>query len=229
MTHWIVVPAAGSGRRFGDGVPKQYLALGGRPVIVHTLQRLLRSEPEALVVVLAEDDEHWPRLTGVDDPRILTTVGGAERIDSVLAGLALLAGRAAANDSVLVHDAVRPCVTLADIRALLAVADHPGGAVLAVPVADTLKKVDAGSLVIATESRVGLWAAQTPQLCRYGALVAALTAARRAGWNITDEAGALEAAGLQPRVVPGRRDNIKITWPDDLALAAAIFAAQEEA
>lgn len=229
MTHWIVVPAAGSGRRFGDGVPKQYLEVRGRPIIVHTLQRLLRSEPAALVVVLAEDDEHWPRLTGVDDARILATVGGAERIDSVLAGLALLAGRAAANDPVLVHDAVRPCVTLADIRALLAVADHPGGAVLAVPVADTLKKVDAGGLVIATESRVGLWAAQTPQLGRYGALVAALTAARRAGRDVTDEAGALEAAGLQPRVMPGRRDNIKITWPDDLALAAAILAAQEGA
>jgi len=227
VRHWIVVPAAGSGRRFGGDVPKQYLELGGRPVIVHALERLLCSNPAALVVVVAPGDEHWPRLTGRDDPRILTAVGGGERVDSVRAGLALLAGRAAPEDPVLVHDAVRPCVALDDIRALLAAADHPGGAVLAVPVADTLKRVDDSGHVAATEARAGLWAAQTPQLCRYGALVAALAAA--GGAAITDEAAALEAAGHRPRVVPGRRDNIKITWPADLALAAAILAAQEGA
>lgn len=229
MRHWIVVPAAGSGRRFGGGVPKQYLELGGRPVIVHALERLLRSDPAGLVVVLAPGDEHWPRLAGRDDPRILTAVGGVERVDSVRAGLALLAGRAAPEDPVLVHDAVRPCVALDDIRALLAAADHPGGAVLAVPVADTLKRVDDSGQVAATEPRAGLWAAQTPQLCRYGVLVAALAAAGAGDAAITDEAAALEAAGHRPQVVPGRRDNIKVTWPADLALAAAILAAQEGA
>ncbi|HEX4881857.1 MAG TPA: 2-C-methyl-D-erythritol 4-phosphate cytidylyltransferase [Porticoccaceae bacterium] len=228
MRHWIVVPAAGAGRRLGGGLPKQYLDLVGAPVIRHTLRRLLLSRPTAVVVVLAAGDEHWPRLIDLDDPRILTTQGGAERIDSVRAGLALLAGRAAPEDPVLVHDAVRPCVMPTDIAALLA-ADHPQGAVLAAPVADTLKRVDAQGRIIATEARAGLWAAQTPQLCRYGVLVAALAEAQRRGREITDEAAALEAAGLQPRVVHGRRDNIKITWPGDLALAAAILAAQEEA
>ncbi len=228
MRHWIVVPAAGSGRRFGGGVPKQYLELGGRPIIVHALERLLRSEPEAVVVVLAPDDQRGLRLRELD-PRILTAVGGIERVDSVRAGLALLAGRAAPEDPVLVHDAVRPCVALDDIHALLAAADHPGGAVLAVPVADTLKRVDNSGRVTATEARAGLWAAQTPQLCRYGVLVAALAAAGAGNAAITDEAAALEAAGHRPLVVPGRRDNIKITWPADLALAAAILAAQEEA
>lgn len=227
MTHWVVVPAAGSGRRFGGEVPKQYLDLGGRPVIAHTLERLLRSDPAAVVVVLAPGDEHWARLTRLDDPRILTTLGGVERADSVRAGLALLAGRAAPEDPVLVHDAVRPCVTPTDIQALLAAANHPGGAVLAVPVADTLKRVDATGRVSGTLPRDGLWAAQTPQLCRYDVLVAALAAVRDGA--ITDEAGALEAAGHRPLVVPGRRDNLKITWPGDLTLAGAILATQEGA
>ena len=226
MTHWIVVPAAGGGRRFGGGVPKQYLELGGRPVVVHALERLLRSEPAALVVVLAPDDDRGPYLSRLD-PRILTAVGGAERVDSVRAGLAVLAGRAAPEDPVLVHDAVRPCVTLADIQALLAAADHPGGAVLAVPVADTLKRVDDAGRVTATESRAGLWAAQTPQLFRFAMLREALAQAVETDSPVTDEAAAVEAAGYRPRVVPGRRDNIKITWPCDLALAAAILAAQE--
>jgi len=227
VTHWVVVPAAGSGHRFGGELPKQYQDLAGRPVIAHTLERLLRSDPAAVVVVLAPGDGHWARLTGLDDPRILTTPGGAERVDSVRAGLALLAGRAAPGDPVLVHDAVRPCVTPADLQALLAAADHPGGAVLAVPVADTLKRVDAAGRISGTVARDRLWAAQTPQLCRYDVLMAALTAARDGA--ITDEAAALEAAGHRPLVVPGRRDNLKITWPGDLTLAAAILATQEGA
>jgi 2-C-methyl-D-erythritol 4-phosphate cytidylyltransferase len=122
---------------------------------------------------------------------------------------------------------VRPCITRADLLALLAAADHPGGAVLAAPVADTLKRVS-GGVVVATEPRDGLWAAQTPQLFRYAMLGEALAAA--AGWDppATDEAAAVEAAGHRPRVVAGRRDNIKITWPGDLALAEAILARQAE-
>lgn len=227
MKTWVIVPAAGGGRRFGGPVPKQYLDLAGKPVIQHTLERLLTIEPAGLVVVIAADDVHWQRLPGAADPRILVARGGAERADSVRAGLAALAGRAAATDLVLVHDVVRPCITAADIRALLAVADHPGGALLAAPVSDTLKRVDDNGVVVGTEPRAGLWAASTPQLGRYAVLVAALAQAQQSGREFTDEAAALEAAGYSPRVVLGRRDNLKITRPEDLALAAAVLASQE--
>ncbi|MGE3297623.1 MAG: 2-C-methyl-D-erythritol 4-phosphate cytidylyltransferase [Porticoccaceae bacterium] len=227
MKTWVIVPAAGGGRRFGGPVPKQYLDLAGKPVIQHSLERLLAIDPAALVVVIAADDVHWRHVAAASDPRILVARGGAERADSVRAGLAALAGRAAATDLVLVHDVVRPCVTAADIRALLAVADHPGGALLATPVSDTLKRVADDGSVVATEPRAGLWAALTPQLCRYAMLVAALAQARQSGCEVTDEAAALEAAGHVPRVVLGRRDNLKITRPEDLALAAAVLAAQE--
>lgn len=227
MKTWVIVPAAGGGRRFGGTVPKQYLDLAGKPVIQRTLERLLTIEPAGLVVVIAADDVHWQRLPGAADPRILVARGGAERADSVRAGLAMVADRAATTDLVLVHDVVRPCVTVADIRALLAVADHPGGALLAAPVSDTLKRVDDNGVVVGTEPRAGLWAALTPQLFRYGMLVDALAQARQSGREVTDEAAALEAAGYAPRVVPGRRDNLKITRPEDLALAAAVLASQE--
>ena len=153
--------------------------------------------------------------------------GAARRGPARPPGFSVLAGRAAATDLVLVHDVVRPCVTAADIRALLAAADHPGGALLATPVSDTLKRVDDDGIVIGTEPRAGLWAALTPQLCRYAVLVAALAQARQSGREFTDEAAALEAAGHAPRVVLGRRDNLKITRPEDLALAAAVLASQE--
>jgi 2-C-methyl-D-erythritol 4-phosphate cytidylyltransferase len=224
---WVIVPAAGGGRRFGGPLPKQYLELAGKPVIQHTLERLLAINPAALVVVIAAEDVHWCRLACAADSRILVARGGAERADSVRAGLAALAGRAAATDVVLVHDVVRPCVTTADIRALLAVADHPGGALLAAPVCDTLKRVDDNGVVVGTEPRAGLWAALTPQLCRYDVLTAALVQAQATGCKFTDEAAALEAAGYAPRVVMGRRDNLKITRPEDLALAAAVLASQE--
>lgn len=227
MNIWVIVPAAGGGRRFGGSVPKQYCDIAGKPVIQHTLERLLAIDPAGLVVVIAAGDRHWPRLAAAADARVWTVTGGAERADSVRAALAALAGRAAPDDVVLVHDVVRPCVTVADLRALLAAADHPGGALLAAPVSDTLKRVGEDGIVVATEPRAGLWAALTPQLCRYGILVAALAQAAGAGREFTDEAAALEAAGHAPRVVPGRRDNLKITRPEDLALAAAVLASQE--
>jgi 2-C-methyl-D-erythritol 4-phosphate cytidylyltransferase len=226
LKHWILMPAAGAGRRCGGAIPKQYQMLAGRPVILHTLERLLGGGAAGLVVVLAPADIHWPALAPPADPRLLVATGGAERIDSVRAGLERLAGLAAADDLVLVHDAVRPCVTAEDVAALLAAADHPGGAVLGVPVVDTLKRVGADGAVAATEPRTGLWAAQTPQLFRFALLREALAQAARAGGPITDEAAAVEAAGHRPRMVPGRRDNIKITWPGDLELAAAILARQ---
>jgi 2-C-methyl-D-erythritol 4-phosphate cytidylyltransferase len=225
---WVVVPAAGIGRRFGGAVPKQYQAVAGQPVIAHSLARLLALDPAALVVVLHRDDPHWPALAVARDPRVIAVSGGEERADSVRAGVVSLAGRAAADDWVLVHDVARPCVTAADIRKLLAtLVDDPVGGILAAPVSDTLKRVVDHNQIQGTEDRSHLWAAMTPQLFRFGLLQRALAEARANGANPTDEAAAVEALGLAPRVVIGRRDNIKITRPEDLAIAEAIIAYQQ--
>lgn len=227
MSLWLVVPAAGSGRRFGGDVPKQYQLLAGRPVIVHTLERLLTLSPTALVVVLAEGDPYWD--TGVaDGPTLRTVTGGAERADSVRAALAALADEAEADDWVLVHDVARPCVTESDLQSLVStLRDHPVGGLLATPVSDTLKRVE-GQQVEGTQDRDGLWAGMTPQMFRYGLLCKALDAAATAGVTVTDESAAVEALGLQPQVVPGRRDNIKITRREDIAIAEAILAFQRQ-
>ena len=223
---WAVVPAAGSGRRMGSELPKQYLALAGRTVLEHTLARLGEVAAIArIVVALAADDRRYARLAV--PARCTAASGGAERCHSVLAGLQSLVGEAAHDDWVLVHDAARPCVRVADIERLLAelAADAVGG-ILAVPVRDTLKRCAPDGAITDTVSREALWQAQTPQLFRYGLLRAALEAALTHGGLVTDEAQAVEWAGATPRVVAGHGDNLKITHPEDLALAALILAAQ---
>lgn len=229
-----MVPAAGLGRRFGADIPKQYLTLAGRAVIEHTLMRLLSVEglhdtPQApVVVVLHPRDPWWPVLSLAADPRILTTVGGETRADSVRAGLRMLADRATEDDWVLVHDVARPCITAGDIDKLVAaVSDDPVGGILAAPVSDTLKRVVNHSQIQGTEERSHLWSAMTPQMFRYGVLCRALDEAVSAGLVVTDESSAIEALGLAPRVVMGRRDNIKITRPEDLPVAEAILVYQQ--
>jgi len=225
---WAVVPAAGVGTRMGADRPKQYLDLAGRPVLAHALAPLL-AEPriEALVLVVAPGDEAWRAVAG-DHPKVLTAPGGEARCHSVLSGLRRLADRAAPGDWVLVHDAARPCLTGADLGRLLdAVDGDPVGGLLAVPVSDTLKKMGAGGRAEVTVPREGLWRALTPQAFRYRVLLEALEAAVGSGRLVTDEAGAVEALGLRPRLVPGSGANIKITGPEDLDLARAILAARE--
>lgn len=214
---WAVVPGAGRGVRAGGDVPKQYQLLLGRPMIEHTL-RALASHPRiaGVVVALAADDPHWPGWTELEGTPVMTVVGGAERADSVLAGLDAVPSNIAAD--VLVHDAARPCITHRDIDALLD-ADAPHGALLAVPMADTLKRADADACVEVTVPRAGLWRALTPQRFPLAALANALRDARDAGILITDEAMAMERAGFRPRLVEGAADNIKITTPRDFALA----------
>lgn len=222
--HWAVVPAAGQGRRMGTPLAKQYLTLAGRRVIEHSLKVLLE-EPRiaAVVVALAPGDLDFATLPPARDRRVLTAVGGAERHHSVAAGLARLRPLADDADWVLVHDAARPCLTVADLTRLMdRVGDDPVGGLLAVPVRDTMKRADSGGRVHATVDRAGLWHALTPQMFRFGTLMRAL-----AGPAPTDEAQAVEWLGLAPRLVEGRADNIKITRADDLALAAAILAARE--
>lgn len=223
---WAVVPAAGSSRRMaGAALPKQYLPLAGRSVIEWSLAPFLeRSDCERIVVVVAEQDRHWQQQSLARHPKIVTATGGAERVDSVRAGLQALASHATEHDWVLVHDAARPCLRSMDLNRLIAdLGDDSVGGLLAAPVVDTLKRGDVENRVQATVSRASLWRALTPQMFRYAVLERALRKAHETRSAPTDEAQAVEALGLQPRLVPGDPDNIKITLPDDVERAARLL------
>jgi 2-C-methyl-D-erythritol 4-phosphate cytidylyltransferase len=203
--------------------PKQYLPLGERTVLEHALDTLLSCQRlSGLILVLSPKDAHWKAISRRYTGTALETVaGGAERCHSVLNGLSHLATRASEDDWVLVHDAARPCVRREDIELLIGtLEDDSEGGLLGVPVADTMKRVDADVRISATVDRTGLWHAYTPQMFRAGPLRAALQQSIAAGQQVTDEANAMELAGYRPRLVQGARDNIKITVPSDLPLAA---------
>ncbi|GHE21519.1 2-C-methyl-D-erythritol 4-phosphate cytidylyltransferase [Halomonas urumqiensis] len=224
---WLVVPAAGQGRRMGAERPKQYLPLAGDPVLSLTLARLHQAFPDARLCLCLDDDDRYFQPAWVPFGDWRRTSGGLERVDTVIKALDAIACEAHVEDLVLVHDVARPCVTVADLHALrAALGEEPVGGLLAAPVADTMKRDDGQGYVHATEPRAGLWHAMTPQGFRYGVLCRALVDARKRGIEVTDEASAVEALGLAPRLVPGRRDNLKITHPEDLALAESILAAQ---
>ncbi|MBZ0329396.1 2-C-methyl-D-erythritol 4-phosphate cytidylyltransferase [Halomonas sp. ANAO-440] len=224
---WLVVPAAGQGRRMGAQRPKQYLTLAGKPVMAHTLSRLHQAFPTARLCLCLDPDDALFDPAWVPFADWQRVDGGAERADSVAHALAALAGRAGDNEMVLVHDVARPCVSVDDLVRLYEELRHDAvGGLLAAPVADTMKRDDGAGRVAATELRQGLWHAMTPQGFRYGLLCRALATARRQGLAVTDEASAVEALGLAPRLVAGRRDNLKITHPEDLGLAARILSAQ---
>lgn len=220
-----LVPAAGSGARMGEAIPKQYLPLAGRPLLYHTLQALL-AEPrlERIVVVLAPDDNRFDdEGLSVLGARIEPLrCGGDVRAASVRNGLFAVRESVGADDWVLVHDAARPCLSAAALdRLLREVGNDDAGGLLAVPVADTLKRSNGKDRVAATEPRARLWQAQTPQLFRYRVLVDAL--ARAEGSNMTDEAGAVELMGLTPKLIMGETRNLKVTYPEDLELAELIL------
>jgi len=225
---WCVVPAAGRGQRFGADIPKQYLPLGGRPMLIRTLERLAAcAEIGGLMVVLASDDDAWPGINDIAGKPVLTAQGATERSGSVLAGLRALPASVGVGDFVMVHDAARPCVAAADIARLVALGVPAGGALLAAPVRDTLKRGDTDAHVTATEPRERLWRALTPQMFRRGELIRALEAAEASGIAITDESMAMERAGHKPLLVEGAEDNIKVTTPADLALAAYLLNRSE--
>ena len=216
---WVVIPAAGIGSRMRADRPKQYLQLAGRTILEHTLDCFLdHPRLKGLVLSLAADDPFWPALPCATDPRIQRVEGGAERADSVLAGLLRLVELGAQEgDWVLVHDAARPNLARSDLDRLLAVlADDPVGGLLAVPARDTLKRIGADGRVAETVDRSLIWQAYTPQMFRFAALHRALADALVAGVAVTDEASALEWVGQAPRLVEGRADNLKITRPEDL-------------
>ena len=201
-------------------VPKQYREVAGQPVLAHSLLKLLAlPQLQQVVVVLHPDDKHFASLAIASNAKVISTKGGKERQDSVLNGLAALS-EAQADDWVLVHDAVRPCVTVADLQNLLAtLVDHPVGGLLGAPVDSTLKAVDDNSVVTGTVDRSQLWQAYTPQMFRVGQLRKAMQQASDSQQAITDEASAIEACGLQPQLVLGNKHNIKITHESDLQLA----------
>lgn len=216
---WVMIPAAGIGSRMRADRPKQYLQLAGRTILEHSLNCFLdHPRLKGLVLSLAADDPFWPTLACANDPRICRAAGGAERADSVLAGLLqLLELGAQPDDWVLVHDAARPNLARSDLDGLLReLADDPVGGLLAVPARDTLKRAGADGRVAETVDRSLIWQAYTPQMFRFAALHRALADALVAGVAITDEASALEWAGQAPKLVEGRADNLKITRPEDL-------------
>lgn len=220
-----VVAAAGRGARMGAETPKQYLAVAGATLLEHALAPLLAHPGlRRLVVVVAHGDRRFATLAPAADPRVSAVTGGATRAASVAAGLAALAD----TDSrlpVVVHDAARPCLPAADLERLLDAATAPDGALLAIPVHDTLKRDDGEDRVAATVDRTALWRALTPQAFPLGALRAALDAAADDA-GVTDEAAAMERAGHAPRLVPGDPANVKVTSDGDVAVAAAILAAR---
>jgi len=236
MKYWLVVPAAGASRRFGAGVAKQYLPLAGRTVIEWALSPFLGDgRCTGCAVAVAANDTEWPRLqarlASIGQCEWMTVTGGATRAESVRAALTAIAQRSPADTWVLVHDAARPCVTAQDVERLLATSnDASSGGLLAVPLADTLKRDDGqkngngGKRVAATVARERLWRALTPQMFRLGELCAALDAARAAHRTPTDEAQAIEWQGGHVNLIEGTAANLKITTPADHALAEAWLA-----
>jgi 2-C-methyl-D-erythritol 4-phosphate cytidylyltransferase/2-C-methyl-D-erythritol 2,4-cyclodiphosphate synthase len=230
LRYWLIMPAAGTGRRFGTQLPKQYAALLGRTVIEWALAPFITDKRCAgIVVALASGDPWWPQVAARLSNEVATVAGGDKRSGSVLNGLRALGSRADERDWVLVHDAARPCLPPADLTKLLReLRDEETGGLLAAPGADTLKYGPplGASAVERTVDRTGLWRALTPQMFRFGALRRALEAAHDAGRSPTDESQALEWVGARPLLVEGSAANMKVTTAQDLVVAAAILSSR---
>ncbi len=224
---WAVIPAAGVGRRMQLDCPKQYLKIHDRMVLEHTIDIFLDHPAiDGIVVVTSAEDEYWPVVAEkLQDFAVFQAIGGSERAASVLNGLHFLIEKGVPDDAVvLVHDAARPCLSRRDLNLLLAASDDyaDNGAILAMPVRDTMKRARSGQLpplISHTETREHLWHALTPQMASLGVLCAALEKGLADGAAITDEASALEYVGLSPCLLEGDCSNIKITRPADLRLA----------
>ncbi len=220
QSHIAIVPAAGVGSRMKADRPKQYLLIEGKTVLEHTVEKLLSHPNIAKVVVaITEGDPYYPELSIAKHPDVIRVAGGKERADSVLSGLNYVSAQLS-SEWVLVHDAARPCVSLTDIDRLIDICvSHPTGGILAVPVRDTMKRANSAQNIDHTVEREALWHALTPQMFRTQQLKRTLGDALQQGITITDEASALEWLGQRPALVQGNASNIKITQPEDLALA----------
>jgi 2-C-methyl-D-erythritol 4-phosphate cytidylyltransferase len=220
-----LIPAAGRGTRYGGAMLKQYLPIAGKAVIVYSISAV-KYHPlvSSVTVILAEDDQWFESAVGSMSASIARVTGGETRSHSVRNGLRFLAEQYDDSDWVLVHDAARPCLSDASLDRLF---DHglqsTDGAILAMPVGDTLKCAGESQEIVSTMDRQGLWAAQTPQLFRMGTLAGAIDAAHQAGIEVTDEASAMEFAGFHPKLVMGSAANIKVTHSNDLAIAEVLL------
>lgn len=220
--YFCIIPAAGIGRRFGTQCPKQYWQIQGKTILEHSLSKFLyHPKIEKIVVVIHPEDKLWPqfRYEAYFD-KVITAVGGVERCHSVLNGLHALAPFSQAQDWVLVHDAVRPCVRISDIDKLISsVENHPIGGILGMRVSDTLKRTNEQNQIVNTLNRENIWQALTPQMFRMEILFQALEKSVQNKNPVTDEAAAIESLGFIPLIIQGHRENIKITHNEDLALA----------
>jgi 2-C-methyl-D-erythritol 4-phosphate cytidylyltransferase len=233
LSIFALIPAAGSGTRAPGDRPKQYAVLAGQPMLWHAVRALCVPPIEKVFVVLAPEDSHFAALdwTAFGEDLEPLWCGGPSRRESVYNGLVASRDGWNADDWMLVHDAARPCLPAQDLQALIAEcsAEEIGG-ILALPIAETVKKAakdESGRhRILSTQDRAQLWLAQTPQMFRAGLLVQAL---QRSRGVVTDEASALEQMGLKPRLVAGSRENIKVTWPEDFAMAESILAMRAEA
>jgi 2-C-methyl-D-erythritol 4-phosphate cytidylyltransferase/2-C-methyl-D-erythritol 2,4-cyclodiphosphate synthase len=220
--YWVILPAAGVGSRMSADRPKQYLKLSDQTILEHTINCFL-SHPafQEVILGLSQDDQYWAQLPLSNDPRVQVFIGGAERVDSVLNGLKFISDRAQSNDWVWVHDAARPCLGHADIDKLIsAIEINKDGALLAVPIHDTVKRANERFNVEATVDRKGLWRAMTPQVFRFSQLKHALEQCLGDNVQVTDESSAIEYLGGAPFLVQGFDGNIKVTRPSDLKEAA---------
>lgn len=226
MRHHIIIPAAGNGLRYGAPVPKQYLSLAGKPVLQHAIDRMASSFPGSTICVALAPDDRWFESSIAKQAHVQGfRVGGEGREQTVRNAIEGLVG-VANDDWIVVHDAVRPCIdSVTCLRLKAEVGADPVGGLLAIPVSDTLKVVGSDGRVLRSMPRESVWRAQTPQMFRYSVLRKAFSNAGIDRW--TDEAGAIEALGLRPRVVLGSGSNVKITYPGDLDLAAAVLSRQE--
>lgn len=238
---WVVLPAGGRGSRFGSTLPKQYRTVAGLSVLDHVLARFLSiDEFSGVVVAIAEDDHRFMDLYHASNPRVSAIVGGVERQDSVHAGLSWLVAQGAQDrDWVFVHDAARPLITENELHSLIEAIAHPEcpGCVLGIPAADTLKRADlevscpdvTDTAVASTLDRTALWHAMTPQVFRLKPLLQALDQSGAEGRTVTDESQAIEAQGVRPWLVRGRRSNIKLTYPEDFELIESVLSQRGDA
>lgn len=212
-----VVPAAGIGSRMKADKPKQYLTIQGKTILEHTLNVLLtHTAVSKVIVAVAKDDPYLSALAITQHPKIQIVEGGETRAESVLNGLKAI--NHPAQTRVLVHDAARPCLRHAEVDKLLKM-DDINGAILALPAIDTIKRAGVNQQIAETQDRNFIWLAQTPQYFRSDLLIKALELANQQGFAVTDEASAMELAGFRPHLVEGVSSNIKVTRPEDLALA----------
>jgi len=227
---WAILPASGTGNRMRNQIPKQYLRLQDKTILEHTLDRLLSYDSiDGVVLVLRAGDRDWEAIDYQSTKPIITTIGGELRQHSVFNGLLKLLEQGFDEPYAMVHDAVRPLVSHQDLRKLIEAAiDHNAGALLALPIADTLKRQDEDSNIERTVDRAGLWRAFTPQLFRAKLLHRALEQVIENDIEVTDDASAIEYLGMRPHLVECSAENIKITYPQDLLLATQILLHQQE-